>query len=492
MPEVTPRTSSRAWLAKALAGSGAGIVSTIICSPLDVAKVPTLFFNLQLHTRPMPCATLCERLALHCSLTPQCRVAPVQTRVQVQSSAESCAKYSGVFSALRTIYIEEGVAGWYVGFTPAVCSVAVFWTVYFPCYDYTKEAIADASGLPTGSPLVHMTAAAASGLLTDVITNPLWVVRTRLATQALRTLPQPQAAAVANGGGRAGTGAAATTPASSPAAAASRSAAAATSASGVAEAIEPQYRSMRHAFSRIMVEEGPLSFFSGLSASILGLSHIMIQFPLYEYIKRELAVRQHAQLSTSEVAAMGHSKSSFSGSGGGLRRERTGSRQGEASSSSLPPPPMSHVIAASAISKFVASTITYPHEVIRARLQFDQGGKLYSGLIDATRKTLRTDGLGGLWLGFRLNIVRTIPQCVVTFTLYECAPRHAQPSPSVPQPRARRFACLTHRRGECARGASRQLSRSFQHALGITTTKEHNDRIRERPTILRTRSESRG
>ena len=65
--------------------------------------------------------------------------------------------------------------------------------------------------------------------------------------------------------------------------------------------------------------------------------------------------------------------------------------------------------------------IAHPHEVIRARLQFDRGGALYSGLVDATRKTVRADGLAGLWLGFRLNIVRTIPQCIITFTAYETA-----------------------------------------------------------------------
>ena len=32
----------------------------------------------------------------------------------------------------------------------------------------------------------------------------------------------------------------------------------------------------------------------------------------------------------------------------------------------------------------------------------------------------------GLWLGFSLNIVRTIPQCVVTFTLYEYLSRRLQ------------------------------------------------------------------
>ena len=29
------------------------------------------------------------------------------------------------------------------------------------------------------------------------------------------------------------------------------------------------------------------------------------------------------------------------------------------------------------------------------------------------------EGLGGFWLGFRLNIVRTVPQAVVTFAMYE-------------------------------------------------------------------------
>ena len=38
---------------------------------------------------------------------------------------------------------------------------------------------------------------------------------------------------------------------------------------------------MRHAFQRIAREEGMLAFFNGLSASLLGLSHIMIQFALY-------------------------------------------------------------------------------------------------------------------------------------------------------------------------------------------------------------------
>ena len=191
---------------------------------------------------------------------------------------------------------------------------------------------------------------------------------------------------------------------------------------------------MRHAFVRIAVEEGPLSFFAGLSASILGLSHIMIQFPLYERIKHELASRHEREQSERDAREA-------------AARPATGARQMPPRSRSLAPPPIWDIIAASAISKLVASTVTYPHEVIRARLQYDQGGKQYAGLLDATRKTIAADGLGGLWLGFRLNIVRTIPQCVVTFTLYECAP-HTRPgrgrgaAPHQPTAAATRKHCL--------------------------------------------------
>ena len=111
--------SESQWLAKALAGTGAGVAATALCSPLDVAK----------------------------------------TRIQVQSSVEAQAKYSGILQALMTIYREEGVAGWYHGFTPAVCSVGVFWTVYFPCYEYAKESISRSTGLPPSSPTLHITAA---------------------------------------------------------------------------------------------------------------------------------------------------------------------------------------------------------------------------------------------------------------------------------------------------------------------------------------------
>jgi hypothetical protein len=102
----------------------------------------------------------------------------MQVQTTVASGAARSSRYSGFFSSLSTIYREEGLRGWFHGFAPAVCSVAVFWTCYFPCYEYGKGALADASGLPQSSSWIHMGAAAGAGLITDVITNPFWVVRT--------------------------------------------------------------------------------------------------------------------------------------------------------------------------------------------------------------------------------------------------------------------------------------------------------------------------
>ena len=41
--------------------------------------------------------------------------------------------------------------------------------------------------------------------------------------------------------------------------------------------------------------QGIMAFFSGLRASMLGLSHIMIQFPLYERLKLDLAQVNYEQ-----------------------------------------------------------------------------------------------------------------------------------------------------------------------------------------------------
>jgi len=145
-------------------------------------------------------------------------------------------------------------------------------------------------------------------------------------------------------------------------------------------------------------EEGPAAFYKGLGATMIGLSHIAIQFPLYELVKRQLRARE------------------------GGPEEDLGEEVVHRSS-------VWHVLAASSVSKFVASTLTYPHELIRARLQDQRTGlpgvgapngeRQYTGMMDVVRRTVSSEGFLGLWQGYSINIVRTVPQCMITFGIYE-------------------------------------------------------------------------
>lgn len=70
-----------------------------------------------------------------------------------------------------------------------------------------------------------------------------------------------------------------------------------------------------------------------------------------------------------------------------------------------------------------ASIATYPHEVVRTRLQIQRrlrnGGpeeltNAYNGIIHTARRVVSEEGWRGLYKGLSINLFRTVPNSVVT------------------------------------------------------------------------------
>ncbi|CAM9880252.1 unnamed protein product [Chrysoparadoxa australica] len=135
--------------------------------------------------------------------------------------------------------------------------------------------------------------------------------------------------------------------------------------------------SMVSTFRSIHHSEGIMAFYRGLSASFLGLGHVAIQFPVYEKLKAEARRRSGGPESTPAL------------------------------------------VAASAFSKLIANIATYPHEVLRSRMQDERGRTRQRTLQATARRIIQQNGFRGLYTGFRVNLCRVVPSCIATFYSYE-------------------------------------------------------------------------
>jgi solute carrier family 25 folate transporter 32 len=287
--EKINNNSKPSYLVSLISGASAGILTTTLFSPLDVAK----------------------------------------TRLQVQGSLGLTKYKGGTLSVLKIILKDEGVGGFFKGLGPALCTVPLFWGIYWCAYDQFKD-IFGKSFPESSSHINHLCSAILAGTVGDIVSNPFWVIRTRIQTQMLHSTDN----------------------------------------------IYLETPSTMQTFRTIYNKEGPFAFFRGLSASLLGLSHVAIQFPLYEYFKIE-------------------AKNYNNGTESYL-----------------------NVIFASTGSKLIASFISYPHEVLRARLQ-DNRNSAKPNIFRLTEDIIRKEGLHSLWSGFRINIVKVLPASATTFLCYE-------------------------------------------------------------------------
>ncbi|BBN01553.1 solute carrier family 25 (mitochondrial folate transporter), member 32 [Marchantia polymorpha subsp. ruderalis] len=108
----------------------------------------------------------------------------VRTRFQVNDGRNaSIPSYKSTIHALSTIGRIEGLRGLYAGLTPALIGSSVSWGAYFLFYSNAKARY---QGMVNGElgPVLHLISAVEAGSLVCLVTNPLWLVKTRLQLQA--------------------------------------------------------------------------------------------------------------------------------------------------------------------------------------------------------------------------------------------------------------------------------------------------------------------
>ena len=140
------------------------------------------------------------------------------------------------------------------------------------------------------------------------------------------------------------------------------------------------YSSILDGSRRIYQNEGLSGFYRGLVPSLFGISHGALQFMAYEQMKKY----RYAHLSP-----------------------------GQKDLSNL------DVFVASALSKIFAGSLTYPYQLIRARLQIYDADKFYKSATDVVVQVWKQEGITGFYKGLGPNLLRVVPSNCVTFLVYE-------------------------------------------------------------------------
>lgn len=292
--------------------------------------------------------------------------------------------YRGLLGTASVIWKQDGLRGMYRGLGPMMLGYLPTWAVYMTVYGSARDYYYTRLGphpvvLPHQTLLTSATdnkflaqtsASITAGACSSITTNPIWVIKTRLMSQV--------------------------------------------GATAAKDSRTPwHYHNTLDAFRKIYRNEGILSFYSGLAPALLGLTHVAIQFPLYEYFKLRFTGAEFGEAGA------------------------TGQRHGQTAG----------ILAATFLSKVCATCATYPHEVLRTRLQTQQKNRAiakhnsrseppphrdtrypsekpteiprYSGILPTCRTILREEGWRAFYHGMGTNLVRAVPAAMTTLLTFE-------------------------------------------------------------------------
>ena len=407
-----------------IGGVLSGATSTLIFHPLDVVKVRFQVSRAPISRAAAGAAAAATKTTSSSAAAAAATAASSSTLSSVASTSRATTaaamanggvpRYGSVAGAFSRIVKEEGATALWKGITPALFGSATAWGLYMFCYEASKNRKLSGGFGGTGEPVQgrlrardHLLSSLEAGCIVSLVLSPVWLIKTRMQLQIGTTGAATEAVAGSAGAGTGGAGAAG---AGAGGAAAGGAGAGARAAAGAATATGPAtrpaqtptaYRGLFDAFRRIIAEEGVRGLYRGIVPQLLLTSHGAVQFMVYEELK-----------SLSLARGVAGSPSSSSASAAASKRKANGVFK----AGSLQP------LAIGACSKIVATTVTYPYQVVKARLQqrHPGGAQPYKGTIDCFAKMFKQEGIRGYYKGLAPNLLRVAPSAACTFYVYEC------------------------------------------------------------------------
>ncbi|KAL5615626.1 hypothetical protein BROUX41_005664 [Berkeleyomyces rouxiae] len=281
----------------------------------------------------------------------------VKTRMQIYRSATVAGDQLSLttLDVLRSLVTHDTpLYAFYRGLTPNLVGNAAGWASFFFFKAKAEQLLISfrANGPQTHknssnlAPHEYFLASAMAGATTTMLTNPIWVLKTRMLSSDRAT--------------------------------------------------EGAYRSMTQGIRAIYHTEGLRGFYRGVLVSLAGVSHGAVQFAVYEPLKKVYLATKPRD-----------------GNGSGTNPTNQKGEQKQRLD-------VQATLAISTLAKLVAGTITYPYQVIRARMQnYDSENRFGRGISGVAGRVLREEGLRGFYRGLGPAILRVMPATWVTFLVYE-------------------------------------------------------------------------
>jgi len=173
-------------------------------------------------------------------------------KTQLQSSNTALLESKSPAAIAKAIVKQDGLAGFFRGLPPTLVGIIPSRSAYFYAYHRVKKLLGPR--LPEGSPGNALVAGFSAGIAGNTLTNPIWMVRTRMQLMVDATAGQRM------------------------------------------------YNGYTDAIKTIFKEEGIGGFYKGITASYWGCAEGATQFLIYEQIKSRLLRKENDRRASEGLA----------------------------------------------------------------------------------------------------------------------------------------------------------------------------------------------